>query len=231
VHPELKVTPPRAWDAYDAYLFDIDGTLLTCHDAVHYEGFCNALTWLNERPLTLDGITVHGNTDRGILRDAMLRTGKDAQQWRAALPEAVRRMEDFVAQQQERVCARPIAGVAETLNHLKSRGAVLGVVTGNLSSIGSIKLKRSGLYNHFSFFGFSDLFEDRVETVRDAARRLSHELPRTAAVCLVGDTPLDVRAAHGNHLPTIAVASGIFSSEELAAEAPEYCVSSLLEFF
>jgi phosphoglycolate phosphatase len=231
VHPELKVTPPPRWDAYDAYLFDIDGTLLTCHDAVHYEGFCNALTWLNEALLTLDGVTVHGNTDRGILRDAMLQTGRDAQQWREALPEAARRMEDFVAQQQERMCARPIAGVAETLTHLESRGAVLGIVTGNLRSIGSIKLKRSGLYPHFSFFGFSDLFEDRVETVRDAARRLRQELARNASLCLVGDTPLDVRAAHQNHLPAIAVASGIFSLEELAAESPGYCVRSLLDLF
>jgi phosphoglycolate phosphatase-like HAD superfamily hydrolase len=231
MRPKLNLTPQREWDAYDAYLFDIDGTVLTCHDTVHYEGFCHALTWLNEGPLTLDGITVHGNTDRGILRDAMLLTGKDAQQWRAALPKAVRRMEDFVARQQERVCARPITGVAETLTHLKSRGAVLGIVTGNLSSIGSIKLKRSGLYDHFSFFGFSDLFEDRVETVRDAVTRLRQELAATTSVCLVGDTPLDVRAAHRNYLPAIAVASGIFSSEELAAEAPEYCVRSLLEFF
>jgi phosphoglycolate phosphatase len=231
LHQELNLTPPPAWDSYDAYLFDIDGTLLTCHDAVHYEGFCHALKWLNQAPLTLDGVTVHGNTDRGILRDAMLLTGRDAQQWSHSLPEAVRRMEDFVAQQQERMCARPIAGVAETLSYLASRGAVLGVVTGNLRSIGAIKLKRSGLFPHFSFFAFSDLCEDRVETVKDASSRLRRQLVPEATVCLVGDTPLDVRAAHRNHLPAIAVATGIFSPEELATESPEYCVSSLLDLF
>jgi phosphoglycolate phosphatase len=231
LHSERNADAPRAWDEYDAYLFDIDGTLLTCHDSIHYDGFCHALTWLNEAPLTLDGVTVHGNTDRGILRDAMLRTGRDVQQWRAALPEAVRRMEDFVARHQEGMCARPIAGVAEILTYLKNRGAVLGVVTGNLCSIGSIKLKRSGLHPHFSFFGFSDLFEDRIETVKDAAAKLGKELARNARVCLVGDTPLDVRAAHRNHLPAIAVATGIFSLEELSAEAPEHCVRSLFDFF
>lgn len=79
LHRESKLTPSQPWDAYEAYLFDIDGTLLTCHDAVHYEGFSHALMWLNEAPLILDGVTVHGNTDRGILRDAMLLTGRDAQ--------------------------------------------------------------------------------------------------------------------------------------------------------
>ncbi len=33
----------RRWDAYDAYLFDIDGTLMNCTDAVHYFAFCEAL--------------------------------------------------------------------------------------------------------------------------------------------------------------------------------------------
>lgn len=231
LHQESKVSPSLAWDAYDAYLFDIDGTLLTCQDAVHYEGFCHALAWLNEAPLTLDGVTVHGNTDRGILRDVMMLTGRDAQEWRDALPEAVLRMEQFVLQEQGRMCAQPIAGVAETLTYLESCGAVLGIVTGNLSSIGSIKLKRSGLHSHFSFFGFSDLFEDRIETVKDAVSRLTRELAANANMCLVGDTPLDVRAAHRNHLPAIAVATGIFSFEELAAEAPEYCVQSLTDLF
>ena len=31
----------HSWDAYDAFLFDIDGTLLTCTDAVHYFAFCH----------------------------------------------------------------------------------------------------------------------------------------------------------------------------------------------
>lgn len=29
-------SPRRAWDGYDVCLFDIDGTLMLCRDAVHY---------------------------------------------------------------------------------------------------------------------------------------------------------------------------------------------------
>ena len=61
----------RAWDEYDVYLFDIDGTLLECRDAVHYFAFCAVLDSLAGRPLTLEGVTAHGNTDIGILRDAL----------------------------------------------------------------------------------------------------------------------------------------------------------------
>ena len=33
----------RAWDAFDAYLFDIDRTLINCTDATHYFAFHNAV--------------------------------------------------------------------------------------------------------------------------------------------------------------------------------------------
>ena len=33
-----SATLSRAWDKFDAYLFDIDGTLLNTRDLVHYDG-------------------------------------------------------------------------------------------------------------------------------------------------------------------------------------------------
>src|SRR5579863_9132392 len=60
-----------SWDSFDAYLFDIDGTLLHCRDAVHYFAFCEVLTSIAGRALTLDGVATHGNTDMGIVRDAL----------------------------------------------------------------------------------------------------------------------------------------------------------------
>ena len=72
VEPRHRGTLPRSWDAFDAYLFDIDGTLINCKDAVHYFAFCAALKSLSGRNLNLDGVTAHGNTDVGILRDALM---------------------------------------------------------------------------------------------------------------------------------------------------------------
>ena len=75
----------REWDCFDAYLFDIDGTLLNCSDAVHYFAFCNTLSAIAGRPFTLEGVTAHGNTDVGILRDALALAGVDAAVWRPRL--------------------------------------------------------------------------------------------------------------------------------------------------
>lgn len=220
---------PPAWDEYDAYLLDIDGTLLTCRDAVHYFAFCDALSWMHGAPLNLDGVTVHGNTDPGILRDAMLRSGSDPAHWRSLLPEAMHRMAVQVAANQESMCAEAVTGIERVLDHLKERGATLGVLTGNLDEIGRIKLQRSGLLSWFSFFAFSDGFEHRADIVGDAVRRLRTQLGATATICVVGDTPRDVLAARVHHVPAIAVATGTFTLTELASESPAYCVSSLLD--
>jgi phosphoglycolate phosphatase-like HAD superfamily hydrolase len=48
-------------------------------------------------------------------------------------------------------------------------------------------------------------------------------------VCVVGDTPRDVEAAHSNSLPVIAVATGRCSFDELLECKPEACVSSLAD--
>jgi phosphoglycolate phosphatase len=41
---QVYVQPGFAWDAQDAYLFDIDGTLLRSTDRVHYQAFFDAVT-------------------------------------------------------------------------------------------------------------------------------------------------------------------------------------------
>ena len=86
----------RSWDAFDAYLFDIDGTLINCTDATHYFAFCEALQELSGQPLNLDGVTAHGNTDVGILRDVLTEAGIPESEWRGRIREACNGMADFV---------------------------------------------------------------------------------------------------------------------------------------
>ena len=64
-----------AWATADAYLFDIDGTLLNGRDAVQYFAFRHAVREIFGRDATIDGVLVHGNTDVGILRAVLGREG------------------------------------------------------------------------------------------------------------------------------------------------------------
>ncbi len=225
----MKQTAPLAWDSYDAYLFDIDGTLLNCQDAVHYFAFCEALQMLSGRPLNLDGVVAHGNTDVGILRDALALAGVPDTEWRLHLPEARELMCNHVERNGAdlRIDALPLAH--ELLLHLRGRGAMLGVATGNLERIGRQKLDHCGLLRHFDFGGYSDAFETRRDVFAAALARAKELAGKGAIVCAVGDTPADVQAAHANGIAVIAVATGVYSREQLAAEKPEWCIGSFAE--
>ncbi len=126
--------PAEEWDRYDVYLFDIDGTLLECTDAVHYFAFCDALHLLAGRPLNLDGVTAHGNTDNGILRDALTLANVPEAAWRPRLAEARAAMCRQVEASQAELCVAVLPHVRTVLDHLRSRGALLGVATGNLEA-------------------------------------------------------------------------------------------------
>ncbi len=223
------ITLPRPWDAFDAYLFDIDGTLLECKDLVHYSAFCEVLGAIAGRQLTLEGVVAHGNTDIGILRDALKLAGISDERWRPNIDSIRQAMSDFVRAREVDLCIQVLPYVHEVLAHLCARKGVLGVATGNLQSIGTLKLKRAGLLNYFSFGGWSDAFECRSDVFREAVRTAKALAGAGASICVIGDTPADIQAARQNHLPVIAVATGIYTADRLTAELPDACLHSLGE--
>ena len=59
-----------AWDRQDAYLFEIDGTLLRSRDRVNVDSFTATLQKMMGPGVTLKGVARAGNTDTSILRGA-----------------------------------------------------------------------------------------------------------------------------------------------------------------
>jgi len=115
------------------------------------------------------------------------------------------------------------------VQRLAAAGKLLGLATGNLEIIAWKKLEACGLRPFFAFGSFSDHREQRADVVRwgvdEARRRLWPE----ASVYVVGDTPADIQAARAAGVPVIAVATGIFSLQELKSYQPDLCVSCCTE--
>ena len=225
----MSQTKERAWDDFAVYLFDIDGTLIQCTDATHYFAFCDALKRLSGRELTLEGVTAHGNVDTGILRDALALAKVPEREWRRHLPEIASAMCDFVEIRRGELRTTVLPRVRRVLEHLRSRGAKLGVATGNFERIGRLKLENADLMRYFDFGGWSDGHEFRADVFRAAVAKARALYGVEAAVCVVGDTPADVMAAHQNELPVIAVGTGVYSIDQLRLEEPEWCVTSFQE--
>lgn len=205
----------RPWDTYDAYLFDIDGTLLRCEDAVHYFGFCHALTNAVGRPVDIYGLAVQGKIDPGILREAFARAGVPESEWGPKLPQILDEMAAHVEASAGDFKITVMPGVREILQHLRARGAKLGTGTGNLERIGWAKLQACGLRDCFDFGGFSDSYEVRGEMIAGAAQTARKFAGQNAAILVIGDTPGDVEAARFANLDVLAVATGIYTADEL----------------
>jgi hypothetical protein len=83
-------------------------------------------------------------------------------------------------------------GVNEALHYLAQKGALLGVASGNLETIGWIKIEAAGLCEWFRFGGFSDHFPVRSELIGSAANKARELAGKGAHICVVGDTPRDI---------------------------------------
>jgi len=218
-----------AWDGQDAYLFDIDGTLLRSRDRVHMDSLPASVREVMGLEVSLEGVSLAGNTDTSILREACALAGVPADVLEPQMAAILRGMCKNVADRRDQLQPILMPGVEDTLRHLADRGATLGVATGNLEMIGWIKVERAGLREWFRFGGFSDHFPVRSELVGHAAKKARELAGAQASVCVVGDTPRDIEAAHANGLSVIAVATGHFSFDQLMEHRPEACATTLAD--
>ena len=225
----VAIEPGFAWDAQDAYLFDIDGTLLRSRDRIHFNSFASSVERVTGFEITLAGILLHGSTDTAILREACQQAGIPAEIMEQRTEAILEAMRHAVAEQRNEMDLYRMPGVEKVLEYLAGKGALLGVATGNLEAIGWIKIEQAGLREWFRFGGFSDHFSIRSELIGQAASKAREMIGKGASICVVGDTPRDIEAARANFLSVIAVATGNYSFDELHKLQPEVCASSLAD--
>lgn len=217
------------WSDFDAYLFDIDGTLLNSRDAVHYNAFHSAIKTFLGCDARIDNVPVHGNTDIGIL-EAVTRAGNVPQseltaQRSAILKHMCEEVERNAAHLRPELCP----AIATVLQDLHAAGKLMGIVSGNLEPIGWRKLEAAGIRHHFTLGSFSDRNDTRVEIFRWGAAEARKRLGASSRVCFIGDTPSDISAARALNMPIVAVATGIYPLDELKKLNPDVCISCFEE--
>ncbi len=198
------------------YLFDIDGTLIggdgsgrraferACHEHL---GILGALEHLR-----LDGMT------DPLILESVFRHHHD----RAPTQEEARAIFDVYVRHLEAEVAAGLyhvkPAVHETLDLLESRGAAIGLATGNLEAGARIKLTRGDLWRRFAFGGYGSDAAERAELVRVAIRRGSEHAGRSFLrdeIWVIGDTPKDIAAAHAAGARCVAVATGWYTLDQL----------------
>ncbi len=213
------------------YLFDIDGTLIggdgagrrsferACHNVM---GIAGALTHIQ-----LDGMT-----DKLILESVFeVHVGR-----RATEAEEQAIFAGYVGELESEMRTSAFhvkPAVGEILQHLESRGAVIGLATGNLEAGARIKLRRAELWHRFPFGGFGSDATERAELVRVAIARGVERAGRTLMrdeIFVIGDTPRDIAAAHAAGARCVAVATGSCSLDSLRDAGADFAYPSLREY-
>lgn len=213
----------------DAYFFDIDGTLMTCPDRVHWDGMYRAIREVYSLDANLESIPYHGKTDVAILRIALNGEGLPDAVFYKALPRALGVVRDHVSANCHRITPKVCPGIPQVLAEIHDAGRLLGVASGNLEEVGWCKIQAAGLRQFFQFGSFGDSHELREGIFDEAQARAKGILGGEATVCFVGDTPEDVAAARAVNAKIIAVGTGKFSSDSLAVHNPDLCCTSCAE--
>jgi phosphoglycolate phosphatase len=214
-----------------AVLFDIDGTLID-------SGGAGAVAW-REAFQELHGIPANIGrfTDAGMTDPEVGRRTFAAVIGREPSPEELARV--LLARQRHlpRAVAessgyRVLPGVVMRLDELHRDGCLLGLTTGGTEAAAHIKLARGDLNHYFSFGGYGSDSPDRTELTRRGIERASTVLGQPVdpgTVRVVGDTPLDIEAAHGAGAIGIGVATGHYSADDLRAAGADHVLRTLEE--
>ena len=198
-------------------LWDVDGTLVRTAGHGRY-AFEEAFETVVGR--TPEPVEYAGRTDKQIA--LMMLAGEDEH-----LGRVLEELEGALELRKEAMRAEGYAysGVAEVLEALHGRDDVIqSLLTGNIKANAIVKVSAFGLERWLDFdvgaYG-SDPHEERSDLVAVARRRAAEKYSEPTGAVLVGDTPLDVRAARDAGARAVAVATGFADPEALRASRPD----------
>jgi len=212
-------------------LFDIDGTLVST-------GGAGAVAWkrafddLYGIPADIGEFTDAGMTDPDVgarTFEAVLHRKPTSKELAQVIQRRLEYLPEAVAESKG---YRVLPGVPERLSQLSRDGHLLGIITANGDGAAHIKLARGDLNRWFTFGAYATAGVDRPGIVRRAVERgeamLGEDVPNTE-IYVIGDTPLDIQAAHAASCTAIAVATGHYDEDALREAGADHVLKTLEE--
>lgn len=225
---------PQANASERLILFDIDCTLLLTHGAGR-EATRLAMQEVFGTVSRLDGHYFGGKTDWQTLIELLeehhydeTRIGEVMHHYEEAMG---RHMAAVIGDYRVEACP----GAHELVARLRARpDTLLGVVTGNVSTVAPVKLRAAGFdpdWFPVGAFGNEAANRDHLPPLA-LARAITHYGKPIAPeqVIVIGDTPSDVACARALGAVAVAVATGPCPVDELAAARPDYLLADLTTF-
>ena len=118
-------------------------------------------------------------------------------------------------------------GATETLRKLRDRGLKIGIVTNNGRVGTELTLKRCQLDGFFDAVVTRDDCEEMKPEAGPVRKVLTEMRVAPEEAIFVGDSVMDIISARATGLPSVAVATGPFSSDRLLKAEPDYLLGSV----
>ena len=207
-------------------LFDIDGTLVQGAKC-HYQAYIEGVKKFYGMEDYISSVNAAGKSDQLILHEILTLGGLTTDEMQGNFQNCLDFMIDYYLKNVQYENIRVLDGIGELLDELQRENVLLGLVTGNMEPIAYAKLGRAGLNGYFPFGGFGSDSADRSLLVKKALKLAQNQFGfKGDKIFVVGDTPRDVKAAQAYNLKTIAVATGMYSTQELIDCGADYVVEN-----
>lgn len=209
-------------------LFDIDGTLIDSGDA-SVIALNNVFRSLYEIAEAFISVRMDGKTDKQIIKEGLTANGLliDDDDIPSIIANYLINLKKEI--NNDRKHLKP--GVRELLIRLgRMDDFHLGLLTGNIESGARLKLDAFDLNRYFPFGAFGSDHEDRNQLLPIAIDKFSKRTGqdiRFEDCIVVGDTPKDVECSRPYGAISVAVTTGIYSSEQLTAAGADYILQDL----
>lgn len=209
----------------NAYLFDIDGTLLHARGIGKW-AFENALSKILGGKYSLDKEDFSGRTDKDILYSFLERLGYKNDEIVKIIPLLYNHyLEEFKKLTEEyKGNFLVFPKVRELLIELK--GECIGLLTGNLMESAFMKLKAIGVDEFFPYGigGFGNESRNRSKLFPIAIERMKnfYGVDEFKKVWVIGDSHRDIICAKENNAVSLIVATGKERKEKLIKYKPDF---------
>ena len=208
--------------------FDIDGTMLSTGGAGQ-RAMELALVEEFRIRFPFEDVLTAGRTDCGIadeifskyqLEDSPKERHRFMSSYLERLPECLKTLPGAL-----------LPGVTELLDQLHKLDNVhLSLLTGNYVEGAWIKLRHFGIDHYFQSGGYGDDHPHRDDVAKLALHNVCEHLNRQVDghdACVIGDTPADIRCARAINARAAAVATGVYSRNQLSPYSPDHLFDDL----
>ena len=214
-------------DSYDAYLFDLDGTLVdTAPDLMHALNRTLEHAGFSKADIALTRLAV-GHGARAMIEQALRSQGE-----RVPEPAEIDELYGFfLTAYRERIAvdSAPYPGVVDTLTTLHARTYKLGVVTNKRQDLSMQLLRELDLYRFFNIVVGGDTLQVMKPEPQPILYACNELASTPAETLFVGDSITDIDAARAAGCPVVCMKDGYNHNTPAASLGADRVLESFVE--